>query len=230
MFPPPVYPRPRPSRRQRPTTTDVPPIRQPLLFQPVETRTPFSFSRLVDESRAVWFPEIDDEVEVRIGGAGSLACVWYHRMGQGRHVIVFHPILNRPDTPIEVVRFIAKHELAHILHPEEGHSPAVWEHELRVGPERFAVWAWVHQNLDGPVRGTRWGTRVLRSWRSRVRPAFAPYTPHLPFDDVPWRVLCPEGGAQLRLPPDWSAGPAPLEPGAFGAGRQGLTKTRLSRP
>ena len=186
------------------------PFRQPLLFQPFETETPFSFSAVVDQARAVWFPEIEDEIEVRIGDAGSLACTWRHRMGFGRHIILFHPILNRPDTPIEVVRFIAKHELTHILHPESGHPPQFWEDEFRVAPERFAAWSWIHANLDGPVRETRWGLRVVRSWRGTDRHTFTPYTPHLPFDDVPWKLLCPGGGAQLRFQPDWSPAPAPL--------------------
>jgi hypothetical protein len=183
-----------------------------LLFQPVETAAPFSFSAVVEEARAVWFPEIDCEVEVRFLALGPLASVWYHRIGWERHVIVFHPILNRPDTPIEVVRFIAKHELTHlVVRDYPGHSERFWQHELAVGPERFAVWAWLHSNLSGPLRETRWGLRVLRTWRARVRSSFAPYTPHLPFHDVPWTVLCPEGGAQLRFHPVWSRGPAPLD-------------------
>jgi hypothetical protein len=188
------------------------PRRQPLLFQPVETVAPFRFSAVVEEARATWFPDLDCEVEVRIAALGPLASVWYHRMGWERHVIVFHPILNRPDTPIEVVRFIAKHELTHLLvRDDEDHSQRFWRHELRVGPERFAAWAWVHANLGGTLRGTRRGLRVLRTWRARARPAFGPYTPHLPFDDLPWKVLCPDGGAQLRFHPVWSRGPAPLD-------------------
>lgn|GEM_PF-5027481 len=186
------------------------PWRQPLLFQPVETRTAFSFSEVVEEVRAVWFPELDGEVEVRIAALSPLASVWFDRMGPDRHVVVFHPILNRPDTPVEVVRFIAKHELTHLVVRGPGHPPGFFEHELKVGPERFAVWAWVHTNLDGPVRETRWGVSVVRSWRTRVRRAFTPYTPHLPIEDVPWKVLCPDGGAQLRFRPTWSHGPAPL--------------------
>lgn len=189
------------------------PWRQPLLFQPVQTVAPFSFSRLVDETRAIWFPEIEGTVEVRFGSFGPLASTWFHRMGWDNHIIMFHPILNRPDIPIEVVRFIAKHELTHLLHPEGGHPPCFWEDELRVGPERFAVWAWLHANFRNPVKGTRWGIRVLRTWRRRTPARLAPYMPHLPFDDPPWRVLCPEGGAQLRFLPDWSAGPAPLSSG-----------------
>lgn len=186
------------------------PWRQPLLFQPVETATVFSFATLVEETRAVWFPDLEGEVEVRFGSVGALASIWFHRMGPERHVMVFHPILNRPDTPIEVVRFIAKHELTHLVVRGPGHPPGFFEHELAVGPERFAVWSWVHANLDGPMRHTRWGLYVLRSWRRRVRPAFTPYMPHLPFDDVPWTVLCPEGGAQLRFLPHWTPVPAPL--------------------
>ena len=181
-----------------------------MLFQPVEPAARFSFSKLVEETRAIWFPELDCEVEVRLGSLGPLASIWYHRMGYERHIMVFHPILNRGDTPIEVVRFIAKHELTHLVVTEGGHPPRFWERELAVGPERFAVWSWLHGNLANPLRETRWGLRVLRSWRSRVRREFTPYTPHLPFEDVPWKVLCPEGGAQLRFLPGWSAGPAPL--------------------
>ena len=112
--------------------------------------------------------------------------------------------------PIEVVRFIAKHELTHVLHPAPGHPPCFWEDELRVGPERFAVWSWLHTNFASPIRRTRWGTSVLRDWRDRTPPRLTPYTPHLAFDDLPWRVLCPEGGAQLRFLPEWAPAPAPL--------------------
>ena len=188
------------------------PWRQPLLLQPFERRTPFSFAGVLDETRAAWFPGLDGEIETRVAALSSLASVWYHRMGFQRHIVVFHPVLNRPDTPIEVVRFIAKHELVHLHLPGGGHSPGFWEKELEVGPERFAVWSWLHQNLYPPVRATRWGTTVLRDWRRLALRQVAPYTPHLPFDDVPWRVLCPEGGAQLRFPPLWAVSPQPLAP------------------
>lgn len=194
------------------------PWRQPLLFQPFEPRTGFSFSTVVEETRAAWFPEVDDIVEVRIAAIEALAAIYYRRMGPGRHIIVFHPILNRPGMPIEVVRFIAKHELTHIVHPGAtingryyDHPPSFWEHEYEVGPERFAVWSWLHANLWNVLLDTRWGLRVPRTWQKREPQSIAPYMPHLPFDDVPWGVLCPGGGAQLRFLPEWSAGPAPLQ-------------------
>jgi hypothetical protein len=139
----------------------------------------------------------------------SLASVWYHRTGRDSHVVVFHPLLNRPDVPVEVVRFIAKHELTHLVVPG-GHPPAFWRKELEAGPERYAVWSWLYQNLYPPIRATRWGTNVLRRWAELAPRRVAPYTPHLPFDDVPWRILCPEGGAQLRFPPLWTPTPVPF--------------------
>jgi hypothetical protein len=186
--------------------------RQPLLFQPVESQTGFNFQTVVDEVRAVWFPEVRDEVEVRIVARGPLAFISRHLMGRDSHVIAFHPVLNRPGTPIELVRFIAKHELTHIIRPPRWdgdryleHPLEFWEHEFAVAPERYACWAWAHGHLSRCLRDGRDGLSVVRTWRRRmagVEPG--PYTPHLPFDDVPWRVLCPEGGAQLRLPPVWA--------------------------
>ncbi|MBE0608075.1 MAG: hypothetical protein IH609_01715 [Dehalococcoidia bacterium] len=186
--------------------------RQPLLFQPVESQTGFNFQTVVDEARAVWFPEIADEIEVRIMAAGPVAFISRHSMGRDSHVIAFHPVLNRPGTPLELVRFIAKHELTHIIRPPRWdgdwyleHPPEFWQREFQVAPERFACWAWAHRHLSSCLRDGRDGLSVLRTWRRRmagIEPG--PYMPHLPFDDVPWGVLCPEGGAQLRLPPVWA--------------------------
>lgn len=189
-----------------------PPYAQPLLFQPVERLTPFSFSRVLDEVRATWFPDLKDDVEVRIGHYGPLAAVWRHRMGNRRHLVVFHPILNHAQTPIEVVRFIAKHELTHIELGRPGHPPEFWAREYEVGPERYAVWPWIFRNLRRSLRDDANGLRVIRTWRKHMPPVFAPYTPNLPFDVVPWAVLCPQGGAQLRFDPDWAPRPLPLNP------------------
>lgn len=191
---------------------DIPPPLQPLLFQPVESHTGFDFAAVLDEMRALWFPELEDQVEVRIGSYGALAFVSRHLMGPRRHVVVFHPLLNRPGVPVEVVRFIAKHELTHIVRPPvryawgwESHHGEFWEHEHGVGPERHAVWAWIHQNLRGALYDTPRGVGVYSTWRRRIHDVrLAPYTPHLPFEDPPWQQLCPEGGVQRRLPPEWA--------------------------
>ena len=56
-----------------PMRSDPVPPRQPLLFQPVEAATPFSFARIVDETRAVWFPGMDVYIEVRFAVTSALA-------------------------------------------------------------------------------------------------------------------------------------------------------------
>lgn len=205
-----------------PPMRDLLPLRQPLLFQPFEIRTPFSFSAVVEETRAAWFPSIEDAIEVRIAAIPALAAIYYRLMGPGRHIVVFHPVLNRPGMPMEVVRFIAKHELTHIVHPGAtidgryyDHPPSFWAHEYEVGPERFAAWKWLHANLSAVLLETRWGLRVPRAWRRREPEWVGPYMPHLPFEDVPWNVLCPGGGAQLRFLPEWAAAPAPMESSGF---------------
>ena len=191
---------------------DIPPPLQPLLFLPAESAAGFSFPAVVDEARAIWFPELEDQVEVRIGTYGALAFVSQHLMGPRRHVIVFHPLLDQPGVPVEVVRFIAKHELTHIVRPPvryswgwDQHHAEFWEHERAVGPERHAVWSWIHQNLRRALRDTPRGVGVYSTWRRRIQGIpLAPYMPHLPLEDIPWQRLCPEGGAQLRLPPEWA--------------------------
>lgn len=183
---------------------------QPLLFQPQERATAFSFSEVLHEARAIWFPELEVEVEARIEAFGPLAGVWFHRMGRDRHIVVFHPALNRPGVPIEVVRFIAKHELAHIAVPLAGHPPAFWEKEREVGPERAAVLAWIHADLGRAFVSNAHGLWVRRDWARRLRREATPYMPHLPLYDRDFSELCPGGGAQLRFAPTWSAAPAPF--------------------
>lgn len=85
---------------------------QPLLFQPVPSRTAQPLTDIMEEMRAAFFPELQGhQVEVRIAAEGPLAYIAQDFMGPDRHLVVFHPVLNHPQTPIEVLRFIAKHEL-----------------------------------------------------------------------------------------------------------------------
>lgn len=193
---------------------------QPLLFQPVETRTPFSFSEIVEQERAATFPQVEHRIEVRIVAEGPLASIRYHFMGRDRHVVVFHPVLNHPGTPEPVVRFIARHELTHLICPPRfmggrwvSHPPEFWEHEYAVAPERYACWHWIYENLRNARRTTRLGFRVKGSWGSIEARQRTPYTPHLPLDSQRWERLCPDDGRlhgpQLLLPPDWAPGPLP---------------------
>lgn len=155
---------------------------------------------------------------MRFAASGPLAYIATGFMGPERHLIVFHPVLNHPQTPVEVVRFIAKHELIHLVYPPawidfslEMHSPAFWAMEAAVGPERFAVWSWIHQNLRSCAHNTRWGFGVNRRWHAISGTPRTPYTPELPFNGERWDRVCPGTGAQMRLPPDWPARPLPME-------------------
>jgi hypothetical protein len=189
---------------------------QPLLFQPVPSLLRYSLSELVEEVRATHFPELQDLVEVRFAAELRLAYMAWDFMGRGRHLVVFHPALNHPDTPVEVLRFIAKHELLHIVTPPRmigpavaTHPPEFWEREFLIGPERYAVWAWIRKNI-ARSRGRQEGYCVSAEWKRRRERPRTPYTPSLPFNGERWERICPEAGAQLQLPPDWAARPLPL--------------------
>lgn len=188
---------------------------QPYLFQPVQSEIGRPFSDIVGEVRARWFPELEPkvEIEVRIGQLGPLACIWHHGMGRDRHVVFFHPILNRTGTPLDVVQFIAKHELTHIVRPprDGDHHPAeFWEHELRIGPESPAVWKWIYRSFGRALRRGDQRIEVRRSWRTLASAHLAPYSPELPLDWRRWEHICPGDEAQLNLPPDWSPQPLPV--------------------
>lgn len=190
---------------------------QPLLFQPVPSLLGFSLTETVEEMRAVHFPDLDEQIEVRIASEGALAFVQRQFMGPQKHLVVFHPVLNHPETPVEVLRFIAKHELTHLARPGrlidgayESHPPEFWEHEYAIGPERYAVWAWIHKNLNRCARSTKRGYRVRRSWHAHMKTARTPYTPSLPFNGERWERACPGDGAQMHFPPDWAALPLPF--------------------
>lgn len=188
---------------------------QPLLFQPVASALPFSLTDLMEQVRAVHFPDIEREIEVRIVAAGQLAFIHHDFMGRQSNLVVFHPVLNHPQTPVEVLRFMAKHELTHIAcrgspTPDGGwepHDAEFWEYEAEVGPEREAAWAWIFKNLGRCLRRERMGLRVSRRWHElRERPR-TPYNPTLPFHTGKWEPFCPGDGAQLRLPASWVVGP-----------------------
>jgi len=153
---------------------------------------------------------------VRFAAEPPLASIRLDFMGRERHVVAFHPVLNHAGTPREVVRFLAKHELTHVVRRGRvvgrwyaSHPPEFWEHEAAISPERYAAWAWIHRNLGRCLRNRDRGLTV-EGWRALREQPRAPYTPSLPFEREEFEELCPEGGAQLHLPPDWCVRPQPL--------------------
>ena len=187
---------------------------QPLLFQPVPSRLGYPVSVLLDEVRAAYFPQIERPIEARFAAFGPLATIRYDFMGDDDHVVFFHPVLNHPGTPVEVMRFVAKHELTHLVCPPrvidgevDSHPPEFWEHEFAVGPERYAAWAWINANFSRCARRGGGRYTVTGRWRALRDSPRTPYTPSLPFNGERWDRVCPGDGGQLLLPPAWVALP-----------------------
>ncbi len=191
---------------------------QPLLFDPVPSLLGYSLAEMLEEVRAAYFPELEGALEARFVENTALAYINGGFMGRDRHLVVFHPVLNHPRTPPEVMRFIAKHELTHIVRPPRMvcgeyrvHPPEFWEHEEAIGPERFAAWAWIHGNLSRCSRETSRGFQVHRGWRALRETGRGPYTPTLPFNHERWERLCPGDGGQMMFPPHWAGRPLPVK-------------------
>jgi hypothetical protein len=190
---------------------------QPLLFQPVPSEVGVPLTNLMQEVRAAYFPEIEGDIELRIEASTPLAYMAPHFMGRDAHLTAIHPVLNHPGTPLEVLRFIFKHELTHLVCPSrfidgawEHHPDEFWDHERAVGPEAPAAWAWINGNLGRCLHRTSGHLTVTAAWRRLRSTPRGPYTPSLPFKGERWERICPDAGAQLRLPASWVVRPFPL--------------------
>jgi hypothetical protein len=91
--------------------------------------------------------------------------------------IRIHEILNRSDTPREVIEFILGHEVLHIKVPPReidgrlvSHPPEFWEAEARMFPERSLVWAWLYAALWPRIKSDkkREATMVKRGWQDGI--------------------------------------------------------------
>jgi len=95
--------------------------------------------------------------------------------------IRIHEILNRADTPHEVIEYILIHELLHTeIRPREidgrlvMHPPEFWEAEARLYPQRQLVWAWFYFALSLWLRHDekREAMIVKRGWHSTASQRF----------------------------------------------------------
>jgi hypothetical protein len=129
------------------------------------------------------FPGIEVMVSVSfmqapLSRTESLASV---RVGDRTAGIRIHEILNRSDTPREVIEFILGHEVLHIRVPPREidgrivpHPPEFWEEEGRLFPTRSLVWAWLHTALWPRLKldKQREATMVKRGWQNGVHSPF----------------------------------------------------------
>lgn len=119
---------------------------------------PFCPWEMLQEIRQRHFPEVKVPVGLSFILWDMLAFVNNY---EDRAEIFIHGILNHPNTPREVIRFVIKHELCHlVVHPREMdgkmtmHPPEFWELEAAVAPERRRAWCWVYLS---------WGEWLKRS-------------------------------------------------------------------
>lgn len=129
------------------------------------------------------FPDLETSVSVSffkavLSKTEALANV---AVGDRTAKIRVHEILNRGDTPREIIEFILVHELLHIIIPPREidgcsvhHPPEFWDAEMRLCPARIQIWDWLHRALFPSLKSDekRERTLVLRGWHKRARHPF----------------------------------------------------------
>lgn len=123
--------------------------------------------------RVEHFPELTSSVTYYFVRRGPLACIC---IWEGRAVIYIHEVLNDSDTPEEVVSFIFKHELLHmVIQPrtidgiEKMHPPEFFEKEILIALERPQAWEWIWRNLGFCLKldPKKEGIYVRSNWKER---------------------------------------------------------------
>lgn len=176
----------------------MPGRRRPHPFQPALWRTSVDVPALVEEVRALSFPRVPGPVPVFFATHRPLACAITQPGELAFPAVYIHQVLNHPETPVEVLRFVVKHELLHLAIPPkrtgrrvQTHPREFWDAEARIAPEALLAWRWVEENL-GQCLSKRWraeGIHVTRAWTALE---FAPRGP--------WSVSTAVGPANV---PPW---------------------------
>jgi hypothetical protein len=160
----------------------IPPPRSPSRTSTAAPCFPFvSFNLLAlsAEIRTIHFPDVFPPPSVGFFRSSrvrseSLASVI---VGESAGDIRIHEILNRSDTPREVIEHILKHELLHIvIRPRSiaghvvKHPPEFWEAERRISPQGDLVWNWLYLALISHLKidKKREATTIKRGWESSI--------------------------------------------------------------
>jgi hypothetical protein len=139
----------------------------------------FDLAPLLDMVKSRKFPEVEVTVTAAFFPAPSKQAANLASIKVADHeaAIRIHEILNRNDTPCEVIEFILVHELLHILfRPREiegrsvSHPPEFWEAEAHIFPARNAAWDWIITAIYSCIRidKKREAVIVRREWRRKV--------------------------------------------------------------
>lgn len=159
----------------------------PKEFQPLLWRLPYSLPGLLEEVRAEHFRHLPPEIPINVVTWQPLCCIVHMEPVLRTEPRIFvHELLNHVDTPVEVMRFVLKHELLHcVVRPRqvdgemESHPPEFWRAERELGPEGPGVWRWVEKNLGRGIGHQHQGVFVKRSWKRIADSACTPYMPPL---------------------------------------------------
>jgi hypothetical protein len=138
--------------------------------QPSLSFLPFSLPDLLTQVHKEFFRDIAPGVEIVLVDRGPLACIAIEP-----RIVFVHNLLNHPETPLEVMRFLCKHELLHLRVPakeikgrETSHPPEFWKQETAIAPERGIAWNWVWANFYSCLRRDKKleGIFVKPNWKS----------------------------------------------------------------
>ena len=143
----------------------------------------FDLSALLQEVISRDFPNLETSVSVSffkavLSQTETLANV---ALGARAAKIRIHEILNRSDTPRDIIEFILVHEMLHmVIRPRQTdgrtvqNPPEFWEAELRLFPARRLAWDWLSWTLIPWLKsdGKRERTLVLRGWHKGARRSF----------------------------------------------------------
>jgi hypothetical protein len=139
--------------------------------QPSLSFLSFSIAESLSDIRFERFPDIRHEVHIAFVDDGPLACIVHD---ESQATIYIHQLVNRHETPHEVINTIIKHELLHLCilpsfvgGKEVQHSDDFWAAEADMSPERHLAWLWVYTNFAICVKRRPRLERVdvLPGWR-----------------------------------------------------------------
>jgi hypothetical protein len=133
----------------------------------------FSLPCLVMQVRGEFPDLLSKQVTVWLRIQPTLATV---QLDHDEIVINIHAVLNHAQTPEQVIGFILRHELLHMIIPPRevddvvvSHPPEFWAVEQGF-PDRVPVWNWLTVSLGSCMRSNKKQqlTLITREWKKRM--------------------------------------------------------------
>ena len=138
----------------------------------------FDMYKLRDEIIKNVFLDRFKDIDLVFVRQDTLACIVYTIDNSVRPTIFIHEILNHPNTPVNIISFIIKHELLHLLIDGReingkytSHPPEFLETELKISPEYNLMYSWILLNIGFYVKfdKEREGIYIKKNWKQYFR-------------------------------------------------------------